>query len=153
MTKEQTSSKWKNIYSKYSAAPIELKAFCLFATIVTILSILLLFANSNLRRSIVPITGLPFAIGYSFGLYFIYAVIFSSNKSIRRIKIRYGILMPLVLSILLGGFNLLNYNTQNFGNPYLTISKWQPIWTILIPLFWIILLMSKRVTRFCLATS
>ena len=153
MTKEQTSSKWKNIYSKYSAAPIELKAFCLFATIVTILSILLLFANSNLRRSIVPITGLPFAIGYSFGLYFIYAVIFSNNRGVQKIKIRYGILIPLALSILLGGFNLLNYNTHNFGNTYPTISKWQPIWTILLPLFWIILLLSKRVTRFCLATS
>lgn len=153
MIKEQRSSKRKELYSTFSAAPIQLRAFCLFATIVTILSVLFLFANSTLRRSMVPITGSSIAAGYSFGLFFTYALIFSSNERIKKIKVLLGILIPLVLYILLGLFTFFNYNHQNFGNPYLTVSKWQPIWTILIPLFWIVVLMSKRVTRYCLGTN
>jgi len=153
MSTKQVSSQWKGIYSNFSSAPLELKAFCLFATTATILSILLFFTSRNLQQSIVPITGWAAAMGYTFGLFFIYALIFSTNKKVQKIKIRRGIVGPLVLYILFGIFNLLTYNTQNSGNPYLTISKWQPIWTILIPLFWIALLMSSRVTKYCRATS
>ncbi len=31
----------------------------------------------------------------------------------------------------------LGFYGDNFGNPYLTVTRWQPLWTIAVPLAWI----------------
>ncbi len=138
--------------SKFLAAPLELKCYAFFSAVITIFSVLLIFLP-KINRAIVPITGWLPALGYMFGIYFIYALIFLKSMKANRIKFRTTLISFLIMHILFGLFNLLSYNGNNFSNPYLTISKWQPVWTILIPLFWIVLLLSSRVTRFCKLTE
>jgi hypothetical protein len=56
----------------------------------------------------------------------------------------------LTVSILSGLISFIrSIGADTFNNPYLTVSTWQPIWTILIPAIWIAILLNPRMTRYC----
>lgn len=123
---------------KFSSAPFILKFYCLFATFVTIFGSSILFTGKSTSAIIGPFP----PIGYMFGLYFIYTIIFSSDARIYKKKLRFGLIAPLLLYCFFSGYLL-------FINQYPGIvNVWLIFWTILLPIIWIILLMTKQVSRF-----
>ena len=62
---------------------------------------------------------------------------------------RFGIVLFLLISMCAGLWNLSRINEPNYGNPYLTISPWQPLWTLVLPAVWIAVLYSPRIKTFC----
>jgi hypothetical protein len=55
----------------------------------------------------------------------------------------------MLLAILTGASRLNRIGREDFGNPYLTVSQYQLIWTMIIPAVWIALLYSPEMNRFC----
>jgi hypothetical protein len=41
------------------------------------------------------------------------------------------------------------FGRQDFDNPYLRVSPYRPIWTVAVPLVWLLVLLSPRVKRYC----
>jgi hypothetical protein len=79
-----------------------------------------------------------------FGLFFTFALVFSTSPLW---VLRLGIIAPLVLQIIFGLMMMAMSSANNFGNPYLTVSPWRPVWTVIIPALWIVLLLSPRISR------
>jgi hypothetical protein len=135
-----------NHFKRFFAAWLELKAYALFSVIVTILGFALpIFGPKKLWEAIVPFTGWSPSLGYMFGLFFTFALIYMKSPPWR---LRFGIIAPLVLQIIFGLYILATHSANNFNNPYLTVSPWQPVWTVVIPALWIAILLSPRMNRF-----
>ncbi len=135
-----------NLYTRFLAAPLELKVFATFSVVVTILGFALpVFGPKNFWEAVLPFTGWSPNIGYSFGLFFTFALIYTKFPLWLG---RLGIIAPLALQIIFGLLVMDKLPANNFGNPYLTVSPWRPIWTVVIPALWIAILFSPRVKRF-----
>jgi hypothetical protein len=135
-----------NLFKRFSAAPLELRAYALFSVVVTILgNTLPSFGPRKIWEAIVPFTGWSPALGYMFGLFFTFALIYTKLPLWR---LRLGIIAPLALQIIFGLQIMAKQPANNFGNPYLTVSPWQPVWTVFIPALWIAILLSPRMRRF-----
>jgi hypothetical protein len=160
-------------------APLELRAFAVFSVLVSVLHISLPFIGpKHFREFVVPITGWMPGIGYMFGLYFTFALVFMRppqgnphpivladawnpwlSKFFRRLRqrqltrpysfLRAGFVAPLLLQIFFGYFAAMIYNGVDYGNRYLRVSPWQTLWTMWIPALWILVLFSPRMNRFC----
>lgn len=145
------TSLFRRLLEPIAAAPSTLAAYTGFAVFVTFVDyILLLLAPEPFRSRLVPYIGWLASMFYSFTLYFAFALIYQRKG--RRL-VRFGITLPLLLSILFGACQYFQRTGETFGNPYLTISPWRPVWTILIPCIWIIMLHSPRINRFCRQTD
>ena len=46
-------------------------------------------------------------------------------------------------------YDLFRFHGNDYGNPYLTVSPWQPLWTLVLPAVWIAVLFSHRIKKFC----
>jgi hypothetical protein len=139
------------LYAKFSSAPLEMKVFSIFSVIVTMLGCALpVFGPEHLWEAVVPFTGWLPGLGYMFGLFFTFALIYSKLPPGR---LRIGIIAPLALQIIFGLLVMAKQPANNFGNPYLTVSPWQPVWTIVIPALWIAMLFTPRMGRFCKVTD
>jgi len=135
-----------NLYAKFSAAPLELRVFTTFSVIVTILGCVLpIFGPKQLWEAVVPFTGWTPGLGYMFGLFFTFALIYMKSPPW---GLRFGIIAPLALQIVFGLLVMAKPSANNFGNPYLTVSPWQLVWTVVIPALWIAMLLSPRMNRF-----
>jgi len=135
-----------NFYHRFLAAPLELKAFAIFSVVVSILGFALpVFGPKNLWEAIVPFTGWSPNIGYVFGLFFTFALIYTHAPLWR---LRFGIIAPLALQISFGLLLMDKLPANNFSNPYLTVSPWRPVWTVVIPALWIAILLLPRMGRF-----
>lgn len=127
--------------------PSLLFAYIVFAIAITITDwLIIVYASDSLRSRLVPFTGWVASMFYAFTIYIAIALIFVQRK---RMYIRFGITAQLVLSIAFGIFQLFQITGKTFGNPYLTVSPWRPVWTILIPGIWIVLLHLPSMNRFC----
>jgi len=144
---------WTTLSSRFFSAPIELRSFLVFSTAVSLfqLSFQFLFGLGTIKESIIPITGWLMAQGYIFTLFFIFSLVFFSGTAGQRIRFRLAVVALLAINVLYGIYGIPFYGDNDYGNPYLIISKWRPVWTIVLPSFWMVLLMSKRVTAFCKA--
>jgi hypothetical protein len=66
--------------------------------------------------------------------------------------VRFTITLQLLLQIAFGLYQFSQRHGETFGNPYLTISPWRLVWSVLIPCIWIALLHSPPMNRFCRQT-
>jgi hypothetical protein len=147
MTRHQSTTK-----KDFLAVPVELRVYFIFSIVVSLLSILIPVASSVLWEKIVPSFGWIPAVPYMFSIFMIYALIYNKSIKAKKDQVRNAIIRMLTIQISYGLviiiFNAVIRENQS-QNPYLTIHWFQPIWTILIPVIWIIIFRSKRVTRFC----
>ena len=135
-----------NLCQRFSAAPLELRIYAVFSILVTLLGIALpMVGPRKLWEAVVPFTGWSPALGYMFSLYFTLALIYTK---IPAWTLRIGVFAPLTLEILFGLRELSAAPTPNFGNPFLTVSPWRPVWTIVLPAIWMGVVLSPRITRF-----
>jgi hypothetical protein len=146
------------LLKKFNQAPFELKAFAIFAMLTTLLSYILpLILEKDIWKKTIKYTGWSPALGYMFSLIMLLSPLYQSNypnyKNVyyqRYIKPQWLISLTLVFHIF-SGFQqqLLVTERRNETNPYLMVSEYQYIWTILIPAFWIlVILLSSNIKRF-----
>lgn len=144
------------LLKKFSKAPFELKAFAIFATLTTLLSFILpLIIEKDIWKKTIQYTGWSPAIGYMFSTIMLFTSIYRSPNYkngyySRYIKPQWGISLLLVIHIFFGfQQQLLVAERSDERNAYLMISEYQYIWTILIPTFWVlVILLSPNIKRF-----
>ena len=141
----------RRIFEPLAVAPSFLLAYSVFAVVVTFADwVVLPLASESVRSRLVPYTGWVASMFYAFTIVFAFALIYQRKK---RNIVRFSITVQLLLSLAYGVFQFFQRTRQTFGNPYLTISPWRPVWTILIPCLWIILLHAPSMNHFCRQTD
>lgn len=149
MSLQQDLSEKPYWLSRFSVAPLELKLFYLFSFLVSLLSIVFIFLPHNFSDTIIPVTGwLPAMIYINASIFATPLLFRRSNVRLKKVH-RLGVLGLLILSVIRGLMDMKYYNNVYVDNPYLFISQWRPVWTIIIPLVWMVLLSFDRVTIFC----
>ena len=135
-----------SLFKRFLAAPLELRIYAVFSIFVSLAGMALpIFGPRKVWETLVPFTGWSPAIGYMLGLYFTLALIYTKIPAGR---LRIGVLAPLALQILFGWQAMGKAPTPNFGNPFLIVSPWRPVWTIALPAIWMVVMLSPRITRF-----
>ncbi len=127
--------------------PAVLTAFTVFSVLVTLGSLALLRAPTLAER-IVPFTGWVPGMSYMFALVFALQLRWRPNA-----VSHLGILGILVLGAVFGVIGFIQRPSMDYGNPWLTVSPWRPLWTVALPLAWCALLLSPGVIRFCRPAS
>ena len=138
------------ILKKFNQAPFELKAFAIFSILITLLSFVLpAVLAKDIWEKTIQYTGWSPASTYMFCMVLIFSSIYLS-KNPKHISPKWGIVALLTLQIYSGlQRQLLVDNKSTTTNPYLMVSEYQYIWTILVPAFWIlIILLSPNIKRF-----
>jgi len=150
MKNNSLSSLFPSMKKSFFASPIELKIFILFSILVLILDLVLnSFISKELKESIVPITGWTMSAFYStcaiIGFFFILGL--ARNA----FRVRNLLLLMLISIVIFGAISFIGSNGAYYSsNPYLRVSQWRPIWTMAIPAFWILVLFSPRIKKYCL---
>ena len=143
---------WAGLAARFDSAPWELRAFAAFSLATTLVGYgLPVLGPKALWETIVPFTGWTPALGYSFSLYFIGALIFldrTKHNRLRRVGMRWAIILLLAVHIWSGHVGQKLSALNDFGNPYLIVSPWRFIWTQVVPAFWILVLLLPRVKKF-----
>ena len=138
---------FRRIAEPLLAAPWMLRAYVFFAVTVTIADYALLpFAPASFRAWLVPYTGWVACMFYSYTIFFALMLVYQPRG---RRAMRSAVTLMLLLQIVCGVCEYSLRSMETFGNPYLTISAWRPVWTIIIPGLWIAALYLPRMNRFC----
>ena len=133
----------RSFYKKLSLAPPELKIFALFALLVTIVSIsIIFFIKGELLISYGKILENSTTHGYWNATIFIFMLI-NHTKFSRPTALRLGIAALMIFTIL---FNIIKFSSDRNQNDVTIV---QIIWSIVIPVFWVGLLFTKRMNRYC----
>jgi hypothetical protein len=131
---------------EWRAAPVVLPTLLAFAIVVTILDLGSHFlARETVYEPLIKYVGWNPSTIYLFSGGIAYNLCIS-----RRLRTR-NILVGLIAIWALGNaiHFITTHNHKDFGNPYLMVSPYRPIWTVVIPLLWGAWLMSPRVTKYC----
>ena len=93
------------------------------------------------NAALVPFTGwggsMPYMFGTSMLLFPLLLIRRHPKHHLGLCSNLYGLLSVHVIYIIYGTVQFLTrFGRENFGNPYLTVSAWQPIWTMAIPVAW-----------------
>jgi hypothetical protein len=123
----------------------EVVLFGQFALLVCIVDKWLTYVGpKSIQEMIVPFTGWVPSMPYMFGLIFTSYMVFGRDRGFH---VRQGIIGSLVLYLVLGVIDYFSPRQPDFGNPYLIYSPWRPVWTVAIPLAWILLLVLAPIFR------
>lgn len=135
---------------RFLLAPVELKIFAFFSSTLFFLDIIInIFELKELDELIIPITGWLISFPYMMGLFFAFYILIIRDKK-QRTNARNAIVFMMALSVLAGFRDMLTFDGNNTGNPYLDRSIWRPVWQIAIPALWILLLLfSPRIKKYC----
>jgi len=147
--KNKLSSLWHSLFANFTASPIQLQSFFVFCALVTVLGYLIQpFLSDNINGIIIPITGWNMAIPYSFNLIVMGSFFINPKSTNRKLNIQYSNILMLAIPIVFGLFDLLTWRGGYEGNPYLFRSPWRPVWTIAIPIVWIVVMLSPRIKKY-----
>jgi peroxiredoxin len=126
-----------------SKIPIGIIALIIFAILVTTVDYKLAFWGPiSLREQIVPITGWGMSSAYTMtGILAVYYCISRLHRML------YSMAAILLMHIVLGIVDALMPVGEDFGNPWLMVSPWRPVWSILIPGLWLIVVLHTLISR------
>lgn len=145
MVRSSSSPDRPSFLDSFWAAPLELQLFAAFSILVVGLEFfLVLIGPSTFREALLPYTGWSASMPYAFGMLLVIALIRTKNLRFRR-----TIVAILVVYMVYGVVGLASAPVRSTTNPYLVVSPLRPLWTLLIPILWILVLCNPRVGRYC----
>jgi hypothetical protein len=127
--------------------PFVVRAYCCFAIVVTIFAMIRLVVGSQMSE-VVPYTGWSCPFYYSITILFAAFAAYSPKCGHALHSVRRFLLLFIVLGVvdflwLFGG--------EDFGNPYLQVSPCRPVFTVLLPFIWLLLLRSRTVSEYVIS--
>jgi len=149
--KNKFSSIWSSFSARFTSAPFQLQIFFVFCVFVTVFGYLIQpFLPDGIKESIIPITGWNMAVPYSFNSIVIGSFLLNPKTINRKLNIQFGNILMLAIPIIFGLFDLVTWSGGYEGNPYLFRSPWRPVWTLAIPIIWIVVLLSPGIKKYLL---
>ena len=138
----------KDIFRSLKNNPLDIKLLLLFSLLITVLSIYInLDSNKDLHESIVPYTGwIP---GHEYRPILFFIVLYSYTMKNHQISI----LFIRGMSAAFIGFSLFNgvidwttISPEDYTNPnpYLRYDSLRPLFTIALPLFWVLIITGSQ---------
>ncbi len=117
-------------------------ALLLFASIATVLQY---SSPTSVNEALIPYTGWSgLAMPYSFLLFFLaYALGTLDPRTRHRMRLACLGLLALAAAWALAEW-LFSGGPHASDNPYLRISSWRPVWTVLVPVTWLAILYRTR---------
>ena len=128
--------------SRLIRAPLFLRAYIAFALTASVLSFSGWFAP-HLNAAIIPYTGWSALSFYMFTLFFAISAVLTPQRN----QV-YAVVALLGLAVTFSAFDTFLHTLGSLtgrpdsGNPYLTYSPWRPVFTMLLPATWLLLLVS-----------
>jgi len=124
-----------------------LASFLVFALSITAFDVFALASAAfdwvmprYLQEVVVPYTGWVPSMCYAFSLYFASSALLTGNT-----RARSAVLIFPVMQVAFGIVSWIGQGgARASDNPYLRISEWRPLWTIGVPLVWLVLLAPVR---------
>ncbi len=141
--------------ARFRRIPVILQSYSVFAVVMTLanFSVFVRFAP-QLYRSISPYLG-GLGMIYMFTFFFVFAAISTPQR-----KLLYAVVMLIGLGVLFGVMDLgrhLAMSTETFvaikDNPYLAYAPLRPVVTIVVPLAWVLLLLSPVMRKWMNSAS
>ena len=124
-------------------APAVVITYLWFSVLITLGELGLFFAR-GIHAQVVPFIGWVPSMPYMFGLYWAFLLYRRPSWFAR-----WAIVGTLAVGAAIGLFEYNARPREAFGNPWLTVSPWQPLWTVALPLLWCCLLFLPTVSRYC----
>lgn len=135
------------LFKAIALAPAVSVAYALFTITVTVADYAVLpLTSDSFQEWPVPHTGWVASMCYAFTIFFTLDFIFRHEG---RTRSRFTITGLLAFQVVLGVWDLSGIRDENYGNPYLTMSPWRSIWTIIIPSLWIVAFYLPSMNRIC----
>ncbi len=125
-------------WSRFNRAPIILRAYIVFAILASLLAMSPIF-SSSLFAVIVPYAG------WSGFTVYMSTLVIATKASLTRRRRVYSVVSLLVLGVVIEIIDTVRQSLVPFpdsGNPYLAYSPYRPFVTIVLPVMWMMLLMS-----------
>jgi hypothetical protein len=140
---------WPRQVDSYSEVPFVLKSLLLFSILTVALDFYLnLVGPIEVKEAVLPYTGWSLSTTYSFVV--VLLSFFMTGHAKKPFYTRNAIALIFAVGIVFGLANVVyTFGREDYGNPYLVVSQWRPIWTILIPVIWVALLYTPRVSKYC----
>jgi len=136
---------WRRCLDSSWGARPEIVLFGLFAIPVCAADMWLTFVGpQTIKAATVAFTGWNASMPYLFGLAFAFSLVFGRDHNFR---LRLGIVGPLLVYVVFGVIEYALPRGQDFGNPYLQVSPWRPVWTVALPAIWSIVLLLAPIFR------
>ena len=131
--------------------PLVLWAYLWFMIAVLIFE-LCRMATGTVLSFTVPYTGWTIAFPYLFSVFFVFVTLrgprLGKQAAIKTVRIL------LVFAIVIGVVDfILGFGGDDFDNPYLRVSPLRPIFTIVVPGAWLLLINGKSVSSYCSAAD
>ena len=141
-------------HERFLSAPLILKIFMAFCFVIAFFGFSeVIFMPRSVREVWDPITGWMGTFIYLYPFFSTIDIIFTKDFKIKsRLRLLYYIFSVLFIQIIFAFiplYDMLQPEYLKGGILFNTISRWQPLVTIILPLCWIIILDSKKVRDFC----
>ncbi|QEG33676.1 hypothetical protein Pr1d_09400 [Bythopirellula goksoeyrii] len=125
--------------------PLSLRFYLWFVIAITVFELCRVATMGSLSFTI-PFTGWMIAFPYMFSIFFVFAALRGSKFGPAIKSVRSFLVFAIILGVLEFAFS---YGREDFDNPYLRVSLWRPVFTVMIPCLWLIVLNSKAVSTYC----
>lgn len=132
----------------FSQAPIELKILFYFSSLISIFNLFILFFGlEQLKLKLIPFTG--WGLGHFYFNLTIFTFVLIVTKIPKKIWLRNLAVIALLTPIAIDAYYFYFLRgPQESENPFLTVSELRPIWQVYIPLIWVAVLLTPRVSKF-----
>ncbi len=133
----------KDIFTSIKNNPLDIKLLLLFSTLITLaVKYIHLESNKDLYKSIIPYTG--WSPGNYYFMFIVFIIIWSytiKNQQISILFLRCYFILTFGMHLLYGitDWNSVLPEDYTNANPYLRYDSLRPIYTIALPLFWILI--------------
>lgn len=140
---------WNYFKNSFKNAPFELKLILILSLIIVLSGFYIEnFTHKEFYEKIIPVTGWSISSFYFNLFLFSFLVIIIKHPKIVWLKII--IILNLLIEIVLNAYRFYSLDELPITqNPYLQISPFRPIWQVLLPIIWILLVLSPRISKFC----
>jgi hypothetical protein len=133
----------KDIFTSIKNNPLDIKLLLLFSTLITLTSKYIhLESNKDLYKTIIPYTG--WSPGQYYFMFIVFIIIWSytmknQQRSILLLRCYFVFVFGVHLRYGITDWNNVLPEDYTNANPYLRYDSLRPIYTIALPLFWILI--------------
>ena len=143
------STYWQRFRYHFTIAPIEMQIIFSFSLIVSITYIiLLLFFRTSYYELIYPYFGGSTNYVLLYTCWFLAESLAGKNFITPNLRSPYTLIFFIIVFIVIKTIDYASWDGQDYGNIYLMKNKWQALWTLVIPICYVLVMLSPRIKKY-----